>query len=58
MPRQKTERVSEASVLPVPYIAEIERLALDILRRGDGKELREMLERYAERYAREYPVRA
>ncbi len=43
----------------IPYIKEIERLALKILRENpdDKEKLKEILEDYASRYAREYNIR-
>jgi len=43
----------------IPYIKEIERLALSILRKkpDDKEKLKEILENYASRYAREYNIR-
>jgi len=44
----------------VPYIRELERVALNLLRKNpnDKKKLKEILEDYASRYAREYNFRA
>jgi len=44
----------------VPYIKELERVAVNLLRKNlNSKEkLKEILEDYASRYAREYNIRA
>jgi len=43
----------------IPYIKEIEHAVLNILRENpnDKEKLKEMLENYASRYAREYNIR-
>jgi len=48
------------SVNKVPYIKELERVALKLLRKNpnDKEGLKEILENYATRYAREYSIRA
>ena len=49
----------EVSVLQIPYIKEIEKVALKILRKdpNNKEKLKEMLENYANRYVREYDIR-
>jgi hypothetical protein len=44
----------------IPYIKEIERIAISLLKKNpnDKEKLKEMLEDYASRYAREYHIRA
>ena len=47
------------SVPQVPYIKELENVALKILKKNpnDKEKLKEILENYATRYAREYNIR-
>jgi len=44
----------------VPYIKELERVALSLLRKNPNnkEKLKEILEDYASRYAREYNIRS
>jgi len=44
----------------IPYIKELERIALNLLRKNPNnkEKLKEILEDYASRYAREYNIRA
>ena len=58
--RKKMSNIEKAgSSHQIPYIKEIERLALKILRENpdDKEKLKEILEDYASRYAREYNIR-
>ncbi len=47
------------SLHQIPYIKELERVALSILRKNpnDKEKLKEILEDYARRYAEEYNIR-
>ena len=44
----------------IPYVKELERIVLNLLREkpDDKEKLKEILENYASRYAREYNIRA
>jgi len=55
MAKRPSRRNVENSDLSIPYVLEVERLALKLLSGEEDKkkELRELLERYAARYARE-----
>jgi len=48
------------SLRQVPYIKELERVALNLLKRNlnDKEKLKEILEEYAARYAKEHSLRA
>ena len=51
--------VRDKSSSSIPYIKELEKVALKILRENpdDKEKLKEMLEEYASRYSREYNIR-
>ncbi|MCD6325379.1 hypothetical protein J7L97_03730 [Candidatus Bathyarchaeota archaeon] len=48
------------SLRQIPYIKELERVAVNLLRKNQNSKerLKEILEEYASRYAREYNIRA